>query len=60
MTTDTHPIDVPAGRALSAAAIQNVGFCVLVLAGQFIARAGWTQDSSIGAAATQPFAEFED
>ena len=60
MTTQAHPIDVSAGRALIAAAILIVGFCVLVLAGQLVSRAGWTQDPSFGATASQPFAEFED
>jgi HAMP domain-containing protein len=60
MTTQAHPIDVPAGRALIAAAILIVGFCVLVLTGQLVSRLGSTQGSATGVAATQPFAEFED
>jgi len=60
MTTQTHPIDVPASRALTAALILIVGFCVLVLAGHLVARAGWTQGPSTGAAATQDVAEWGD
>jgi hypothetical protein len=60
MTTQVHPIDVPATRGLIAALILILGFGVFALAGHVIPRAGWTQEPSSGAAATPDVAEWGD
>ena len=60
MTTQAHPIDVPASRGLIAAVILLVGFGVLAFAGHLVPRAGWTQGPSTGAAETEVVAEWGD
>jgi hypothetical protein len=55
MTTQTHPIDVPATRALISAFVLIVGFGVLVLTAQFQSRSG-----SMQAPSTEAVAEWGD